>query len=523
MSFDAQPLLTLASSAGIDAQDLQRGDGVAVFERSPDVSRSALANVRWTDVDPLLESYGAALRLVIDYEGAEDLVIDAATTPQQWDAYRSALASNGQYRVRIKIDKRKLIEQTSIAAATNVTHFFFAASLLQLLEAGLPELEKAIWTEPDDPALILVGDTELDLAGPLLRITGGRFLDSVRVPDTGVPSPTVAVLRSTQRELVSIEAPVVNALTPWHLWLDVAAAIPQLDDPVRQGFAAGYVQLGLMSVCDRARPGGSKTGARLEFRGVERLATVTVDTNNRDLRLVCAQDLLALHSIVEWCYEDVLHPGPRSWTPQRLHFVQVRLARLVSVGPEDERLSGVLRTLAEVDATKEVFWKAFLDDTVSDYLERLRDLEVEIDSTVDAYATRSTSIIEKLTANMLTAVAALIGSFIAAAFRSPFNADLFSVTMRIYAVYLALFPAILGLSSQVALYRDLDSQFAGRKETFERILGAAHVASRLGDRVERAKKRWKQFFLIAVILYAVVVVGAWIGASELPHLVTPGS
>ena len=230
-----------------------------------------------------------------------------------------------------------------------------------------------------------------------------------------------------------------------------------------------------------------------------------------------------MRSIVTWCYDDVLHPGPRTWTPQRVQFVQVRVARLVGAVPESDRLAALFRALIEIDATKDVFWKAFLEETVSDYLDRLRELDDVVDATADAYGERTAAITDKLTTSMLAAVAALIGSFIAAAFSKPFNADLFRVAMWTYAAYLAVFPAGLGLWVQCAQYRDLGQRFTRRREQFDLLLGADYVQGKIGDRIENAKSRWKQFFTVALVLYIVVVAGAAVGGAELPRLVSGSS
>ena len=472
----------------------------------------------WATLQAMLDAYGEALALVLDYEGVPDQIIDATMGEVGWNGYRSSLETTGQYRIRINISKTRLLELAGLGA-DNVTHFFFMSGLLVLLDQGLLSVEDEIWRAADVPALVVVGDTDLDLTGPLLRVVGGAHAAGAAVPPPGLQPGIVRALRDARRELVSVEAPAIGQLTPWHLEIDSAVACSSAGEGVRSRLVAGYVQLCLVSVCDRARPSQPGTAARLEFRGAERLASVTVDSAAPRMRAVSHAEAHALRSVVTWCYDDVLHPGPRAWTPQRLQFVQVRIARLAGAVPETDRLPALLRALLEIDATKDVFWKAFLEETVSDYLDHLRELDDVVDATADAYGDR-TAAIYKLTASMLAAVAALIGSFIAAAFSKPFNADLFRVGMWTYAAYLAIFPAGLGLSVQLAQYHDLVQRFTHRRTEFDSLLGAAYVQTRIGARINDARRRWQGFFIAALALYILVVAAASVAGAELPGLVS---
>jgi hypothetical protein len=511
--------MALAQAAGLDLHDLRHGDGGESFERSPDVDVTLLAAIPWTILEALLDAYGDALALVVDYVGVPDQAIDVSMGAVGWDQYRSSLEPTGQYRIRININKSRLLDLARLSA-DNIVHYFFASSLLELLNQGLPSIEKQVWRTADSPALVLVGDTDLHLTGPMLRVSGGVHLPGAAIPPPGLQPNIVSSLRDARQELVSVEAPAFHQLTPWHLEIDSVTTDSPLGEDIRAKLVACFAQLCLVSVCDRARPGQTSTAARLEFRGAERLASVTIDSAAPRMRAVITAEAQALRSIVAWCYDDVLHPGPRTWTQQRLQFVQVRVARLVGAVPEADRLDALFRALIEIDATKDVFWKAFLEETVSDYLDHLRELDDVVDATADAYGDRTSAITDKLTTSMLAAVAALIGSFIAAAFSKPFNADLFRIGMWTYAAYLAIFPAGLGLWVQFTQYQDVGKRFAHRRDDFDMLLGAPYVLQRVGARINDARHRCQRFLVAALALYTIVVVAAIVAGAELPNLIS---
>jgi hypothetical protein len=121
---------------------------------------------------------------------------------------------------------------------------------------------------------------------------------------------------------------------------------------------------------------------------------------------------------------------------------------------------------------------------------------------------------------MLAAVAALIGSFIAAAFANPFNATLFRVGMLTYAGYLAVFPGFLGLTSSNGQIAETTLSFEAQQKRFREALYPEKVSEIVGDRVKNARKRyerWRHWVALAYVVVAVLVV---VGAFWLPNQVS---
>jgi hypothetical protein len=520
---DTAPLADLAEAAGISLTDFQLGDSKKTFQRSPRVVTSQLAAIPWNVFRAVLDAYGDSVQLTLDYEDAPLETIDASMDADSWHSISSALEPTGQYRIRVGIDKARLLDLNRFSDS-NICHFFFAERLLALLAEGPPSIEAEIWDTPDISALVLTGDATVDLVGPLLRVTGGAHLGSAAVPAAGIPADIIAGLREARRENVSVETATIGDLTPWHVQVSPAVACSGTGEEIRTQLEALHAQLCLLSLCDRARSSGAPTAARMEFRSTERLASVTADTTSASLRAVTVAQARALTSVVSWCYEDVRYPAVRNWTAQRIQFVQVRIALLAGTAPDIDQPTAILRAITDIDATKDMFWKGFLEDTVSNYLDRLRELDDVIDKTADAYGEQTSGITDTITNNVLAAVAAFIGSIIAAAFIKPFNADLFRVGIWAYTAYLVVFPACLGLSAQASRYHDLDSRFARRRSDYESLLGLDHVSQRIGTRITEARHRWQRFFAAAAILYVAIAAAAIVGGVVLPQIIqTPST
>jgi hypothetical protein len=516
---DARPLTDLASAVGIDAADLRLGDSKKVFQRSPAADTRKLAVLPWDVLRTVLDAYGDAVQLTLDYADVPVCIIDSSMNAADWDQIRSGLEPTGQYRMRIGVDKARLLDLNGLDGR-NISHFFFATRLLAVLDEGPCHIGMELWDDADAPALILVGDANVDLAGPLLHVAGGVYLNNAVVPHAGIPADVLTALRETRRENVSVDAAVIGDLTPWHLEAHSRGNLCSgTGERVRARLTAVHAQLCLLSICDRARSCEILTAARIEFRSTERVASLTADSTSSWLQGITDPQSDALTSVVSWCYEDVLYPAPRTWTTQRIQFVQVRIAMLAGAAPEADQHASFLRAITDIDATKDVFWKTFLGDAISDYLTQLRELDDMIDTTANAYSEQASGITGKLTGSVLAAVGAFIGSIVAAAFTKPFNADLFRAGIWTYAGYLLIFPAGLGLSVQYSQYCDMRTQFARRRSDYDALLGEDHVSTRIGSRITDAARRWWIFFSATLALYAVIVAAAVVGGAEIPGLV----
>ena len=67
-------------------------------------------------------------------------------------------------------------------------------------------------------------------------------------------------------------------------------------------------------------------------------------------------------------------------------------------------------------------WRAFIEDRFTQYLDKERQLEGVVNEVVTAFGDKAAALTKTLSDTLLAAIAALIGSAIAAAFKTPFNA-----------------------------------------------------------------------------------------------------
>jgi hypothetical protein len=165
-------------------------------------------------------------------------------------------------------------------------------------------------------------------------------------------------------------------------------------------------------------------------------------------------------------------------------------------------------------------WKDFIAKKLDGYSEQERKLEEDVAKTTQAYDEQIGGMIKSLTDSGLAAAAAVIGSFLVAFYKQPFDPVIFSYGLRIYALYVLVFPLVIGLSHYWGRFNALNKEFEGRQERIKKWLDETRVkdileSSQLGNN----RMRFRRWFGAAFIVYCVLVISALAGAHFLPTLI----
>jgi uncharacterized protein (DUF697 family) len=188
--------------------------------------------------------------------------------------------------------------------------------------------------------------------------------------------------------------------------------------------------------------------------------------------------------------------------------------------PQTDRLVALVERITDVVAALDDQWRAFIEDRFGQYLDKERQLEGVVNDVVIAFAEKTTALAKGLSDTLLAAVAALIGSAIAAAFKEPFNAALFRVGVLVYAGYVLIFPGLYGLGSQVGQFLEISRNFEHDRKRFNTLLGTEKTNQIVDDRVTRAKNRYWRWFGFTLAGYVIAIAGAIVAAIVVPSIVS---
>jgi hypothetical protein len=489
---------------------------------SAQVKGAKLKQLEYSLAGQLLTAYGPSLSakfyLQQDYR---DLLIEPGLTRDSFSEQMQGIDQAATYGLELSIDKQALaLAVLGPELARGSVHYFFAASVQDLLCEGLDCLERAIWEDTAEARRILIGDTDLDLSGPALQVAGGSKLTTL-APLGPLPesvSDSIERIRADREEQISWDYQWVQRLTPVQLQLDGEPGGTCL----QLLLAAAYVQLCLLYTCDRARrrqlPDG-RWEARPEYRGGQAVARVVVEEGQPLDTPVTAADIAAFAGLTDWCYRLRDEGAARDWTADRLEFAQVRIAILLESVPEASRLAALVRRVPDIRAGLNEQWRAFVEDKLTQYVDKERQLEGIVDNVVVAYGEKVTALAKSLSDTMLAAVATLLGSAIAAAFKAPFDATLFRVGVLTYAGYVLLFPGLYGLSSHVGQFLEVGRVLDAARPRFDDLLGPAQASQIIGNRVTTARARYWRWLSFTAAGYLVAIAAAIVAAVVVPSIV----
>jgi hypothetical protein len=520
VSLRAQPLVELAGVLGIGSAELAAVERVDRLAGTFSVPSSAVAQLRVDQFDAVVSEYGDAAFVEIRTGALPDLTVAGSVdhlTVQRL-VQEAATATGASYDVVIDVNKAALGRQlVADPGDATVRVFFFAEVMANQLGGGPRAIEQELWDRPDTHLLVAVLDTDLSIVGDCLSLLGGTHLALATEASLRQVPPDLQRVAVRRNDYVGWDTELSSSLTPAHFRRSPGGVPGSLGSRLD----SLVIGLGAMFLCDRARhvvrPDGN-TFVQAEYRGREHVAFVPIEWATT-LAGVQQKHADAVAAVVDWCYETVPDRPATDMVGDRLPFVQTRVAQLLEGRAEQDRLAGFAAAMPSIAEGVKWQWRSFVEGRINEYLDHVRELEKVVGETVTRLSDQTSSLIKRLSETSLAAVAALIGSFIAAAFKDPFQADLFRIGMFAYAGYVIVFPMIIGVSSAVGDSRVATASFTAQRDNLARVLGDQRVDELVACRTTRAENRFRFWAWLVSIAYLGAAMAAVVAALAVPSVV----
>lgn len=517
MTVSVEPLVKLCRQLGIGRDQLATVEGPYELAHTFSVTSSDASRLDVENLRAFVAEYGDRASLELRTGELVELTIHGEVDEGAVGEFIRRANTGGPFDAVVRVDKTRLVENLVGRSPVRRVHVvFFAKSLCRLLRRGIRSFERDVWPNTSDPLVLLVLDTDVDLVGPHIAILGGIFAE--RAPEVAnLPPPVVGLeaIASIRDRHIGWDTSFVVSLTPWHFQLAGTCN----DDELLGLLHAQLVKLAVLFTCDRARIRRNGTPAEIlaEFRGREHVAIVPIH-ETRTVELAPHEAAAILRS-VDFCYERRGQDGEPNWVADRLPFVQIRVAQTLEPHPIEGRLGAYITAMPYLIEGIEWHWKAWVEGKIGEYLERVQQLEALVSDTVAKYTARAGELVKNLRDTMLAALAVLVGSFIAAAFKDPFNAVLFRIGVLSYAGYVVLFPGTVGLLASHLDLRAARAQFDKRCETFKETLLPEKVTSIVGSQITDAERSFYWWLRVVAGSYLLAVAAAVIAAVLVPDAI----
>lgn len=434
----------------------------------------------------LRDAYGANVTLELSAGPLQLFALD-----DDPDGLYRAILTHTTLTFFLKVDKRPLLQVRGYAAESCAfLLFLFPEALHRALDVPLMELESGLLAdfETATKIIILVPEWEIELRGPHLEIVGGRAQGST------VVSPLPADVVSAARDLLKWVHYELTVLTPMHL--EITSASAKKGDTIAEVSYAQWMLCSLLYLANHSRFDLDRKQWKATFAAERNSVPVDLDAAALNGGEAAAR---AIGRRTRWVYE-----GDKQ-VADRLTIAQNVIAHVLEDSETSVRTRELVRQAEEIAKRVEGGWKAFIGQKLDKYFGQIKQLEDTVDSTSRAYDEQVQALTKALIDSMLAAVGVVIGSFIAAMFKSPFQKYVFWFGTGVYLVYLVAFPIGVGLSVTWIRFRAARAAFATRRKAFEGRLTPEGVDEIVGKTVERRETVFGWWFALTIFLYTVVI------------------
>jgi hypothetical protein len=484
----------------------------------------------------MLTKYDSALTLRFRL-GPEELIVQPATTTADIESFLE-IVEDTPFEVHLQIGKARLAEKWGFThPLTSFKLFLFPRALNRALSVSLAKLEdeKGLMGgfSGERKLMILAPDHRgIEMNGDYLTILGGAAI--LRWRDYLPAASDIDQIQQIHEQLRT--KPMwtgipLRYVTPLHLYIDSRnpPAVAGSDELIAQKLGGQLLACSLLYMATNSisadgqnlgRPEAANPGdypwlftfaqesfsARIEIPDTEAIEQALAANQDVDVWDSCKR----IGGLAKWIYEE------GHGIPQRLGVIQLVIASSLQDNAASANLGELIRNALELSGRVRQRWDDFMDDKLSKYFLHLKELDETVRSTTNAHSERIQTLTKALSDNMLAAVGVVVGSFIAAIFKSPFENYIFWIGIGIYLAYLIAFPICVGMVTAWQRFSDSREAFDKTEREFGARLSAQEVADIVGTTVEVSEGRFRKWFVFTGFAYAAVVLLLLWGMWTLP-------
>jgi hypothetical protein len=159
-------------------------------------------------------------------------------------------------------------------------------------------------------------------------------------------------------------------------------------------------------------------------------------------------------------------------------------------------------------------------DLVTKHFDKLKQIQDYVTAISSDVATKVSNIVTTLITSMLAAIGVVLGAFVAYTFDKKISVDVFRLGLRVYGIYILVFPLVLSLLlNNLVDYLILRADFKKRLKDFETVLGLENLKGKIASTVTRRGRHFWFVLSFAVLIYLALAFVCFFKAKvlTLPH------
>ena len=222
-------------------------------------------------------------------------------------------------------------------------------------------------------------------------------------------------------------------------------------------------------------------------------------------------DTSSLFRLFDWCYAER--------ASDKLDIARSVISSILGAD-RSQNYDLLLANVSRVWESSRSTYVMLVQDLVTKQFDKLKQIQDYVAAISSDMATKVSGIVATLITNILAAIGVVLGAFVAYAFDNKIKANVFRLGLRIYGIYILVFPLMLSLLlNNLVDYLIIRSDFRKRIRNFEAVLGLENIGTTIGSAAKRrAAHFWAILSLSALIYLALASVCLFISkVLALPH------
>jgi hypothetical protein len=478
-------LAVLTAALGLPEQDVSQAETAARLSIEAELSAKPAAGLTADMLRGLVSDWGEHANLAIgsdygirpfqmragQFNEADliDFVSDIAHTPDE-----------ATIRLRLTVEKDQFLRGQPQAPGLHRVLYLFSENLRKAFGGRYADVQEIFFPKDTVRCECLLCQDDASIRGRHLTIFGGA-------PST-LPQEPPATLKSRLEEIRNLRRENTN-------WTGFETDLTPLQFVVQKeadakGIACviDHLQYALLvsHVASSVRPSGPDFIAA--FSGSSRTEILLPGQ-----RAESAIDLSPVFRLFEWCYAER--------ASDKLDIARSVISSVLGAD-RTKNYDLLLANAVRVWDSARSSYLMLVRDLVTKHFDKLKQIQDYVTAISSDVASKVSNIVSTLITNILAAIGVVLGAFVAYAFDKKISADVFKFGLRVYAVYILVFPLTLSLiANNLVDYLILRADFKKRLNDFETALGLENLKGQIASTVTRRGKHFWWVLSATVLMY----------------------
>jgi hypothetical protein len=454
----------------IDRHDdaVQESESPTEYRLSLSLSRPQRQRFSHGVFEQLRPDFETALTVVVGVAGAPLLSLEPGAWPADLDAMVDTIRlSDGELPFSLHVDKRRLIELLpSPGSECILRYYLFADRLVRVLTGRLEDVEAVLFPEFGRSTLVIISDSSVHLAGPVLTIVDeGTYVTLPRPVCAALPAPVRSRMDEYRRTRLDDVGQLnwsgleLQSLTPLHLRVDsVSIGNAEIEHALLQK----QWLLAILYTATQCTYANDRLIAY--YIAGERAARVSIDIPDP-----APDDRSRVAWLGSWPYEGDRGSG------DRLAIVRNVCARDLDLPSGEENARRLASRLQYIEEQAEWHLGVYVSSQIDAQFAHLQAAAEYATESARKIGDSVDSLSKGLTETALASVAAVFAAVATPLLKNDFPPFIVGVLLVAYALYLYAFQMNYRLSAIKASARILRDETDARLDAFERDLGKVRV------------------------------------------------